>query len=172
MGFTFEKFKRRAIHIYTDGACEPNPGNGGWGYVVLCGENHDQVFCTGLGGEIDTTNNRMEMMAVIMALEYFDSPQEILIFSDSTYVVNGLNSWIHTWKEKKDRWDNIKNQDLWQELWDLKHFHNLVMATWVKGHIGIEFNEMADRLAVEGMDMNVAMIVDNMELNQIYDYGT
>jgi len=143
--------------IYTDGACEPNPGNGGWGFVILNNPKNITVY----GGEINTTNNRMELMALIMALEYFDTPQQIIFFSDSKYVVKGFNTWMHNWEKAGKQ---KKNMDLWEELLLLKSFHKKVTGNWVRGHSGNTYNELADELAVWGMEETVLIAVDNMPL--------
>lgn len=132
--------------IYTDGACVPNPGDGGWGFVIVDRNGDIKRY----GGDKNTTNNRMELIAVIKALDYFSTPQNILIYSDSQYVVNGFNSWMHTWKKKGK---TMKNPDLWNRLMRLKEFHNKVKACWVRGHNGNKYNEIADDLSVIGMEM-------------------
>lgn len=141
------------IRVYTDGMCEPNPGNGGWGFIIL-----SSLEIKMHGGKLDTTNNRMELMAVIKALEYFDSSENVLIFSDSMYVVDGFNSWMHKWKE---RGKSMKNMDLWNRLLDLKKFHKKVEAEWVKGHSGNKYNDIADELSVIGMEETVEIAIDS-----------
>ena len=138
------------IKIYTDGACCGNPGPGGWGAVLLYKEHQKKIK----GGEKETTNNRMEMRAVIEALRVVKkSAAKITIYTDSKYVQNGISEWIYSWK--KNGWKSaakkpIKNVDLWQEL-DLAASQHDIEWQWVKGHNGDKFNEMADELAREGI---------------------
>ncbi|MEP2028324.1 MAG: ribonuclease HI [Paracoccaceae bacterium] len=139
---------------YTDGACSGNPGPGGWG-VLLRAMNGDQIvkereLC---GGEADTTNNRMELLAAIHTLEALARPSEITIVTDSQYVKNGVTSWIHGWK--KNGWKTaakqpVKNAELWQRLDDAQSRHSVIWE-WVKGHAGHPENERADELARSGM---------------------
>ena len=138
------------IHVYTDGACSGNPGPGGWGVLVLNGEKKDE-FC---GGEPETTNNRMEMMAAIKALEFLPAGSQVKLHTDSTYVMKGITEWIKGWKAKG--WKNsqkkpVKNKDLWVHLDDLVASRDVSWA-WVKGHAGDPGNERADELANMGMD--------------------
>ena len=144
--------------IYTDGACEPNPGHGGWGFVILSPPDHIK----GWGGELETTNNRMELMGAIKGLEYFDTPQCIRLWSDSRYLVNGLNKWLDTWTSQ-NRLHKMANSDLWQILWDLKTFHK-IDAIWIKGHNDNKFNDLADELSFYGMEETISLAVDNMAL--------
>lgn len=138
------------IKIYTDGACRGNPGNGGWGVYILNGEERDEIF----GGKTVTTNNEMELTASIKGLEYFSNSSKIELFTDSKYVMDGITSWIHNWK--KNGWKTaskkpVKNSSLWAELDKLNSFHD-VNWNWVKGHSGDEGNDMADKLANQGID--------------------
>jgi len=138
------------ITIYTDGACKGNPGNGGWGALLISGANEKSIC----GGEKNTTNNRMELLAVIKALEIIKQVSEIKIYTDSTYVQKGISEWIHTWK--RNHWKNsskkiIKNIDLWQRLDELASGHS-IQWLWVKGHAGHDGNEKADQLANQGVD--------------------
>ncbi|CAC9582981.1 Ribonuclease HI (EC 3.1.26.4) [uncultured Gammaproteobacteria bacterium] len=139
------------IVIYTDGGCRGNPGIGGWGVWLRYGD-HDKKL---KGSEKDTTNNRMELMAAIKALEAIKSKDiDINLFTDSKYVMNGINDWIKGWKAKG--WKTaakkpVKNVDLWQRLDTLNASHT-VHWHWVKGHSGDEGNEMADELANQAMD--------------------
>ncbi len=137
------------IEAYTDGACSGNPGPGGWGVLMIDGGNK-QEFC---GGEAETTNNRMELMAAIRALEEAPKNQPIKVTTDSQYVKNGVETWIHGWK--RNGWKTaskkpVKNQDLWQTLDSLAESRAVTWA-WVKGHAGHEGNEAADALARQGM---------------------
>jgi len=142
------------LHAYTDGACSGNPGPGGWG-VLMIASNGDSVLKTRElnGGEAQTTNNRMELLAAINALEALTRPSVITIVTDSTYVKNGVTSWIHGWK--KNGWRTsakkpVKNDDLWKRL-DQAQSHHEVTWEWIKGHAGHAENERADELAREGM---------------------
>ena len=133
------------IEIYTDGACLGNPGRGGWGAVLLYKEHRKEIF----GNEMDSTNNRMEMRAVIESLKSLKKPSEITLFTDSKYVMDGITKWIFGWK--KNGWKSadkkpVKNIDLWQEL-DAEVARHEITWTWVKGHSGNHFNEIADELA-------------------------
>lgn len=134
------------ITIYTDGACSGNPGAGGWGAVLLYKEHIKKIS----GGEKDTTNNRMELKAVIEALKAIKKiAAEAVVYTDSKYVQNGITEWIHGWK--KNGWKNaakkpIKNVDLWMEL-DAEAAKHKIEWKWVKGHSGDKYNEMADELA-------------------------
>ncbi len=142
------------LHAYTDGACSGNPGPGGWG-VVMIASNGDAVLKTRElnGGEAQTTNNRMELLAAINALEALTRPSVITIVTDSTYVKNGVTSWIHGWKKNGWRTSSkkpVKNDDLWKRL-DQAQSHHDVTWEWIKGHAGHPENERADELAREGM---------------------
>ncbi len=134
------------ITIYTDGACSGNPGAGGWGAVLLYKEHIKKIS----GGEKDTTNNRMELKAVIESLRAVKKiSADIVVYTDSKYVQNGIMEWIHGWK--KNGWKNaakkpIKNVDLWMEL-DAESAKHKIEWKWVKGHSGNKYNEMADELA-------------------------
>ncbi|MCB1556373.1 MAG: ribonuclease HI [Alphaproteobacteria bacterium] len=133
------------LHIYTDGACSGNPGPGGWG-VLLCWNGHEKELS---GGEAETTNNRMEMTAVIRALESVKKPAPIHLYTDSTYVKDGLERWIHGWKKRDWKTADkkpVKNKDLWQSLDALMQKHTVTLH-WVKGHAGHPGNERADSLA-------------------------
>lgn len=134
------------ILIYTDGACDPNPGKGGWGVVII---NHDEQK-TLSGGEKFTTNNRMELTAAIRGLQAFSSPSQLTVFCDSEYVKKGITEWITAWKKKgwKRKGGELANVELWQELDRLNEFHN-VEWKWVRGHSGNPLNQLADRLAVQ-----------------------
>lgn len=132
------------IIIYTDGACHKNPGPGGWGAVLKFNEKEKHIY----GGDIDTTNNRMELMAAIKALQALKKPCSVKLYSDSQYVVKGMSEWIENWKDKN--WKNVKNPELWQELDNVSSTHE-VEWIWVKGHNGDYYNEIADKLANEGV---------------------
>jgi ribonuclease HI len=131
---------------WTDGACHPNPGIGGWGYVLFRGE---EQIREAFGGEPKTTNNRMEIQAVIEAIAATPDHEPLWIRSDSMYVVNGYGEWIHGWAEKN--WRDVKNADLWQQLWLIRnHRTQRVHIEWVRGHAGNQWNEYADGLAEAG----------------------
>ncbi len=138
------------LFAYTDGACSDNPGPGGWGVVLEAWDDGTLVKARDLGGgEADTTNNRMEMMAAIAALEALERPSVITVVTDSTYVKDGITGWIHGWK--RNGWKNsakkpVKNTDLWKRL-DTAQARHQVKWEWIKGHAGHEQNERADALA-------------------------
>lgn len=137
------------IEIYTDGACSGNPGPGGWG-ALLKWNGHEKELS---GGEPETTNNRMEMMAVIKALEALKKPSDVTLYTDSKYVLEGATQWLDGWKARGWKGANkkpIKNQDLWEQIDSQIRTHN-VKFIWVKGHNGHEFNERVDKLAVEAI---------------------
>jgi ribonuclease HI len=142
------------LFAYTDGACSGNPGPGGWGVLMIARESGAVVKERELsGGEPATTNNRMELMAAISALEALSRPVEITIVTDSAYVKNGVTEWIHGWKRNGWRTagkDPVKNVDLWQRLDAAQRTHK-VQWRWIKGHAGHEENERADALARAGM---------------------
>lgn len=142
------------LYAYTDGACSGNPGPGGWGVLLLAREAGVVVKERTLqGGEAMTTNNRMELLAAISALETLARPSEIIIVTDSAYVKNGVTEWIHGWKRNGWRTagrDPVKNADLWQRL-DAAQARHKVDWRWIKGHAGHEENERADALARAGM---------------------
>lgn len=137
------------IKIYTDGACKGNPGVGGWGALILQDDKNIELF----GGENETTNNRMELMAVIMALKEISPSEELTIYTDSTYVQKGISEWIKNWKLNNWRSSNkkpVKNKDLWMQL-DEASYSRKINWEWVKGHAGNEGNEKADELANKGV---------------------
>ncbi len=139
------------IIIYTDGACSGNPGPGGWGVLMRAG-THKKELC---GGELDTTNNRMEMMAVIEALTALKKRSDVKIYTDSKYVLQGITEWMDGWKAKNWKTASkkpVKNKDLWQRIDTLVQAHNVEMI-WVKGHAGDPGNERADELARQGIPM-------------------
>ena len=134
------------INIYTDGACSGNPGIGGWGAVILI-EDKEPIKLN--GGSKETTNNKMELLAAIKVLQYFQKPEAINLHTDSQYVKNGIELWIKKWKKNGWRTSSkkpVKNRDLWEEL-DLEITKHKVEWHWVKGHAGNKFNELADLLA-------------------------
>ena len=137
------------VGIYTDGACSGHPGPGGWGAILTLGENVKEIC----GGEPDTTNNRMELMAAIRALEALTKPCSVELHTDSTYVMKGISEWIHNWKRRGWRTaDNkpVKNDDLWRRLDEARGRHQVTWK-WVKGHAGHPMNERADELARKGL---------------------
>lgn len=142
------------FYAYTDGACSGNPGPGGWGALLIAREGDTVLKERELkGGEPDTTNNRMELMAAISALEVLTRPSDIIVVTDSAYVKNGVTGWIHGWK--RNGWKTadrkpVKNVELWQRLDEAQARHT-VEWRWIKGHAGHEENERADALARAGM---------------------
>ena len=137
------------VVIHTDGACSGNPGPGGWGAILQSGGKERELR----GGELATTNNRMELMAAIQALEALTRDCRVELHTDSTYVMKGISEWIHNWKRRgwltADK-KPVKNDDLWKRL-DQARLRHEVDWRWVKGHAGHELNERADQLAREGM---------------------
>jgi ribonuclease HI len=136
---------KNQVEIYTDGACSGNPGPGGWGSVLLYNGHRRELS----GGERQTTNNRMELMAVIQALEALKRPCEIILHTDSTYVMKGMTEWLENWKRRNWRTADrkpVKNVELWQRLEQAIHRHR-VQWRWVRGHSGVSGNERADELA-------------------------
>ncbi|KRB89170.1 ribonuclease HI [Noviherbaspirillum sp. Root189] len=137
------------VEIYTDGACKGNPGTGGWGALMVAGEHTKEMF----GGETNTTNNRMELKAVIEALSALKRPCTVIVHTDSQYVQKGISEWIHGWKArgwKTAAKEPVKNVDLWQAL-DAARATHTIEWRWVKGHAGHEGNERADALANMGV---------------------
>jgi ribonuclease HI len=139
----------KSVTIYTDGACSGNPGPGGWGAHLSWNGNKKELF----GGEAETTNNRMELMAAIVALESLKERCDVNLYTDSKYVMDGINSWIVKWK--KNGWRTaakkpVKNADLWQHLDEAVQHHDINWH-WVKGHAGDPGNERADELARKGI---------------------
>ncbi len=137
------------VDIYTDGACSGNPGPGGWGALMLCNGEEKELS----GGEVETTNNRMEMLAAIQAFQALKKPTKVRLHTDSTYLKDGITKWIANWK--RNGWRTaakkpVKNADLWQLLEEVMKPHN-VEWHWVKGHSGHPENERADELARQGM---------------------
>ncbi len=141
------------LFAYTDGACSGNPGPGGWGSILIAREGDKVIKERELsGGEPHTTNNRMELLAAISALEALERASTITVVTDSAYVKDGITKWIHGWKAKgwKKKGGEIKNIDLWQQL-DAAQARHDVRWEWVKGHAGHPENERADALARAGM---------------------
>lgn len=138
------------VEIYADGACKGNPGTGGWGALLVAG-GHEKELC---GGERNTTNNRMELKAVIEALAALNRPCDITVYTDSQYVQKGISEWIHGWKArgwKTAAREPVKNVDLWQAL-DAAQSKHKIEWRWVKGHAGHAGNERADQLANRGVE--------------------
>jgi ribonuclease HI len=138
------------VVIYTDGACSGNPGLGGWGAILMFGAHERELW----GGEPATTNNRMELMAAIAALEALTRPCEVTLFTDSQYLRQGITEWLAGWKARGWRTADkkpVKNEDLWRRL-DLARAHHRVQWKWVKGHAGDPLNERADALARRGLE--------------------
>ena len=139
----------KTVSLYTDGACKGNPGKGGWGVLMRYGSHEKELF----GGEAHTTNNRMELTAIIQGLAALKRPCAVVISTDSQYVKNGMEKWIHGWK--KNGWKTaskqpVKNEDLWQQLDRLAAQHQ-IQWQWVRGHAGHTENERADALANQGV---------------------
>jgi len=139
------------VDIFSDGACSGNPGPGGWGALLRCGGREKELF----GGEVGTTNNRMELMAVIQALKALKRPVRARVHTDSQYVQKGISEWIHGWK--RNGWKTaskapVKNADLWRELDALAGQHRIEWL-WLRGHAGHADNERADALARRGVEL-------------------
>ena len=138
------------VDIYTDGACRGNPGKGGWGVLMRYGDTEKSLY----GGDPMTTNNRMELMAVIKGLEALTKPCKVKITSDSKYVLTGITDWINNWKARNWKTANkkpVQNVELWKQLDELAALHDIEWG-WVKGHSGHRENEIADDLANLGID--------------------
>ncbi|MEM8981988.1 MAG: ribonuclease HI [Pseudomonadota bacterium] len=138
------------VVIYTDGACRGNPGPGGWGALLTAGARQKEIW----GGEPETTNNRMELTAAIEALHALKRPSQVVLYTDSVYVKNGITSWMSAWKRRGWRTAGkqpVKNRDLWQALDEATRAHEIDWR-WVKGHAGDAGNERADALANRGID--------------------
>jgi ribonuclease HI len=135
----------KRVEIFTDGACKGNPGPGGWGALLRMGKHEKELS----GSEAATTNNRMEMTAVIRALEALIEPCEVILHSDSRYVIDGMTKWVHGWQKKgwiSSSKKPVRNEDLWHELIEAASRHRITWQ-WVKGHDGHVENERVDRLA-------------------------
>ena len=142
----------KIVNIFTDGACRGNPGPGGWGAILKYGNNVKELN----GFNLDTTNNIMELTAVIQALKYLTRSCEIIITTDSNYVKDGITEWIHQWKKRNWKTANkkpVKNKELWQKL-ELETQRHQITWKWVKGHSGHVENERADELANEAIEEN------------------
>ncbi len=140
----------QSIHIFTDGACKGNPGRGGWGALLRCDGKERELF----GGEASTTNNRMELTAVIEALTALKRRSHVVLHTDSQYVQKGITEWIRGWKVRGWRTaakEPVKNVDLWKRLDEVAAQHDIDWV-WVKGHAGHEGNERADALANKGVE--------------------
>lgn len=140
----------KKVEIFTDGACRGNPGPGGWGALLRCGDVERELF----GGDPNTTNNRMELQAAIEALKALSRPCSVDLTTDSVYVRDGITTWLDNWKKKGWRTaarKPVKNVDLWQAL-DIESQRHQVRWHWVKGHSGHAENERADQLANRGID--------------------
>jgi len=140
----------KSVEIYTDGACRGNPGPGGWGAILRHG-SHEKTLC---GGEAETTNNRMELMAAIQALEALKTPCDVTLYTDSVYVRSGITEWLEGWRRRG--WKTaakkpVKNQELWQRLDAAAQRHDINWQ-WVRGHSGNAGNERADQLANQGLE--------------------
>jgi ribonuclease HI len=139
----------KVVEIYSDGACRGNPGPGGWGALLRYNKEEKELW----GGEADTTNNRMELMAAIRALEALKRRSHVKLYTDSIYVMKGITIWINSWKKKGWRTADkkpVKNEDLWRQLDELAAKHDIEWH-WVKGHAGHPENERADELANRGI---------------------
>jgi ribonuclease HI len=140
----------KKVEIFTDGACKGNPGPGGWGALLRMGKHEKELS----GGEAQTTNNRMEMTAVIRALDALTEPCEVMLHSDSRYVIDGMTKWVHGWQKKG--WVNsskkpVRNADLWHELIEAAARHRITWE-WVRGHDGHIENERVDRIASDAAE--------------------
>ena len=150
-----EEKKMNHVTIYTDGAAEPNPGPGGYGVVLIAGKHRKELS----GGFERTTNNRMELTAVIQALEALKKSSAVVVYTDSEYVRKGITEWLRAWKARDWRTADkkpVKNQDLWERL-DAEAQRHEVTWLWVKGHAGNEGNERVDRLANAAIDEMLAL---------------
>lgn len=142
------------VEIYTDGACKGNPGPGGWGAIIRYGKHEKEIS----GADPETTNNRMELLAAIRALQTLKRPSKVRLTTDSNYVKDGITKWIHGWM--RNNWRTaakkpVKNAELWQELLDATQTHDIEWA-WVKGHAGHPDNERADQLASDAVEAIIA----------------
>lgn len=148
----------KKVELYTDGACRGNPGRGGWGAILVYGK-YEKELC---GGEAETTNNRMELLAAIEGLSALKEPCEVTLYSDSKYLVDAyVQDWVSGWRERGWRRgkDELKNPDLWERLYSLTEIHK-VDFVWVKGHNGHDYNERCDRLATAYADSFASNVND------------
>lgn len=137
---------RKKVTLYTDGACSGNPGPGGWGVVLIYGKHERELS----GGEPETTNNRMELMATIAGLKHLKEPCDVTLYTDSKYVLQGFTEWLPGWQKKGWKTADkkpVKNVELWQKLVEAAAQHSIEWK-WVKGHSGDKYNDLADGLAV------------------------
>ena len=144
------------VEIFTDGACSGNPGPGGWGVILRYGRHEREMH----GGESWTTNNRMELMAAIQALEALTRSTQVTVYTDSVYLRDGITKWVDTWQQNGWRTASkkpVKNVDLWQILDDLASQHTIEWR-WVKGHSGVAENELVDQMACAQIDKGLAAI--------------
>ncbi|WP_284124613.1 ribonuclease HI [Parerythrobacter aestuarii] len=146
----------KQVEIFTDGACKGNPGPGGWGAILRMGRHEKELS----GGEAETTNNRMEMRAVIEALNALIEPCNVDLYTDSKYVVDGITKWVHGWKKRG--WVNaskkpVRNEDLWHDLIEAELRHEITWH-WVRGHNGHVENERVDRIASDAADLQAARL--------------
>jgi ribonuclease HI len=142
-----------SVEIYTDGACRGNPGPGGWGVLLLTNETEKELC----GGDIATTNNRMELVAAIQGLSALSRRCNVVLYTDSEYVRRGISEWLPNWKKRGWKTANrkpVKNDDLWRKLEDLAAQHDIDWR-WVKGHAGNPGNERADQLANDGLERSL-----------------
>ena len=148
---------KTVVEIYTDGACSGNPGPGGWGVLLKFGDATKTIS----GYSLETTNNKMEILAAIEALKAVKKTCNIKIYTDSRYLQQGITQWVHNWKKnnwKNSRKEPVKNADLWQELLKQLQGHDNVSWVWVKAHSDNEGNNIADRLAVEARDVAIRKV--------------
>lgn len=146
----------KQITIYTDGACSGNPGPGGWSAIIICDNKEEEIS----GFEKFTTNNKMELLAPIRAIQTLKDKAELDIFTDSTYVKNGITKWILSWMQNNwqtSRKEDVKNKELWQELWEATHKH-VVKWHWVRGHGNNRYNNRVDQSARDVIVQNMAAV--------------
>lgn len=153
---------KKKVYIYTDGSCSKNPGPGGWGCILKYNSRVKELS----GGDCNTTNNRMEMTAVIQALKSLNQPCEVVLFTDSQYICNSINNeWVFLWKKnnwiKSDK-KTVLNIDLWEEILSLLDKHD-VQFKWIKGHNGHPENERCDKLAVEQTRLHSQICTENQK---------
>lgn len=162
-----KKLKDSHVHIFTDGACSGNPGPGGWGAVVSYSDTDDELF----GFSEYTTNNRMELLAAIRALESLTEEYTVYVTTDSRYVKDGITKWIHSWKKKgwkTSKKKPVENKDLWERLEAVAAKH-AVTWYWVKGHAGHEENELADSLATAAVKKGKRGEIDSDTIGELWE---